>query len=227
MPSGSVYMCPRKNKNSKLKICDCGLADYRAVLDRQFELRDRRRTGEIGDTVLIVEHYPVITLGARQSANKLLVDCEELAKKQIDVVDIRRGGGSTAHNPGQLVFYPILNLTELGLGINEYVRQLEAIGIELLEQLGLSSERKKGFPGLWSGQKKIAAIGIRVSKAITYHGMAINIQNDLSIFDHIVPCGLQDIEVTSVLKETGEKVPMSRAKEILSQILEKELAVRK
>ncbi len=227
MPSGSVYMCPRKNKNSELVICDCGLADYRAVLDRQFELRDKRRAGEIGDTVLIVEHYPVITLGARQSANKLLVDRDELVKKQIDVVDIRRGGGSTAHNPGQLVFYPILNLTELALGINKYVRQLEAIGIELLEQLGLSSKRKKGFPGLWIEGRKVAAIGVRVSKAITYHGMAINIQNDLSIFDHIVPCGLQDVEVTSVLKETGEKVPMSRAKKILTDILKKDLATER
>ncbi|MFC1675975.1 lipoyl(octanoyl) transferase LipB [Planctomycetota bacterium] len=217
-------MCPRKSKNSELVICDCGIADYRVILDKQFELRDKRRAGEIGDTVLIVEHNPVITLGAREIANKLLVDRDELLQKGVDVVDIRRGGGSTAHNPGQLVFYPILNLNELSLGINEYVRKLEAIGMELLGQLGLSSERKKGFPGLWIRARKIAAIGVRVSKAITYHGMAINIQNDLSIFDHIVPCGLQNVEVTSVLKETGEKVPMSRAKKILTEILKKELA---
>ncbi len=186
----------------RLRIIDCGLADYRDILQQQCELRDKRRYGEIPDTVLIAEHPPVITLGARQSANKLLTDRSALAQQNIDVVDIRRGGGATAHNPGQLVFYPILNLQELGIGITEYIRKLEDIGIELLEQLGIKAERRKGFPGLWVKNRKIASIGVRVSKFATYHGMAINIQNDLSIFDLFIPCGLDGVEMTSVLKET-------------------------
>jgi len=208
-----------KTKTHPLYICDCGLADYRQLLDRQRRLRDKRRHGQIPDTVLIVEHRPVITLGARQSANVLLADAETLAQKQIDVVNTRRGGGTTAHNPGQLVFYPILNLQQLNLGISEYIRKLEAIGAELLAQLGVDSRRRKGLPGLWVGDRKIASIGVRVSKFVTYHGMAINIQNDLSIFDLFVPCGLDEVEMTSVLKETGKRHSMSRVKEKLSQLL--------
>jgi lipoate-protein ligase B len=202
-----------------LHISDCGLADYREVLQLQHQLREKRLKGNIPDTALIAEHPAVITLGARQSANKLRANREDLAHRHIDVVDIRRGGGTTAHNPGQLVFYPILHLQQLGLGISEYIRQLEAIGIELIQKLGVHSSRRKGFPGLWVGPRKIASIGVRVSKFITYHGMAINIQNDLSIFDFIVPCGLDDIEMTSVLKETGERHSMNRVKKRLSQVL--------
>ena len=111
-----------KTKEHSLKICDCGITDYRQVLLQQRELQEKRRRGEIPDTVLIVEHPPVITLGARKSANKLQVSRDSLTQQGICVVDIRRGGGTTAHNPGQLVFYPILNLQDLGLGISEYIR---------------------------------------------------------------------------------------------------------
>ncbi len=204
---------------SPLRIIDCGLADYREVLQLQHQLREEKRRGEIPNTVLIVEHPSVITLGARQSANKLLASRNDLAQKNIDVVNIRRGGGTTAHNPGQLVFYPILNLQELNLGISKYIRELESIGTELLEQLDVHAERQKGFPGLWIGTKKIASIGVRVSKFITYHGMAINIQNDLSIFDFITPCGLDNVEMTSVLKEAGKRHSISQIKERLSQLL--------
>jgi lipoate-protein ligase B len=207
--------------SSPLRIIDCRLADYRQVLQLQHELRDKRRLCEIQNTVLIVEHPPVITLGARQSANKLLADRADLAQKHIDVVDIRRGGGTTAHNPGQLVFYPILNLQELGLGISEYIRALESIGTELLQQSGVHTKRRKGFPGLWVGAKKIASIGVRVSKFITYHGMAININNDLSIFDFLIPCGMDGIEMTSVLKQTGKHFSMKLLKERLSHLLTK------
>ena len=191
-----------KTENSSLHIIDCGLADYRQVLQDQHQLCKKRQQGKIPNTVLIAEHPPVITLGARQSANKLLVSRSALAQRGIDVVDIRRGGGTTAHNPGQLVFYPILHLPDLGLGISEYIRELEMIGTELLAQVGVHSQRRKGFPGLWVKNRKIASIGVRVSKFVTYHGIAINIQNDLSIFDLFIPCGLDGVEMTSVLKET-------------------------
>jgi len=202
-----------------LRIIDCGLADFRETLRLQHELREKRLRGEIQDTVLIVEHPAVITLGARKSANKLLIGADELTQRGIDVVDIRRGGGATAHNPGQLVFYPILHLQELGLGISEYIRKLEEIGRCLLQQLGVTCSARKGFPGLWVHDRKIASIGVRVSKFVTYHGMAINIQNDLSIFDFFVPCGLDGIKMTSVLKETGEHHSMDRLKQNLSALL--------
>lgn len=202
-----------------LHIIDCGLADYREVLDKQLLLSEQRRENKIPNTVLIVEHPAVITLGARQSANKLLTNPEQINKANINIVNIRRGGGSTAHNPGQLVLYPIVNLRELKLGINEYIRMLETIGIELLEEMSVISERKKGFPGLWVKQRKIASIGVRVSRFVTYHGMAINIQNDLSIFDFIIPCGLDDIEMTSVYKETGRQFVIDEIKQKLGFIL--------
>jgi lipoate-protein ligase B len=212
---------------SGLCIRDCGLADYQEVLALQQELQEQRRAGQVADTVLLVEHPAVITLGARQSANKLLVNPEELARHKIDLVEIRRGGGVTAHNPGQLVFYPILHLQELRLDINQYVRTLEAIGIELLAELGAPSERRKGFPGLWIGQRKIASIGVRVSRFATCHGMAINIQNDLSIFDFMVPCGLDGVQMTSVQKETGEVHDMQQIKTQLSGLLIRHFGERK
>ncbi|MHC4158588.1 MAG: lipoyl synthase [Planctomycetota bacterium] len=208
-----------KTKKRSLRTCDCGVADYRQVLQQQYELHEKRCAGRIPDSVLITEHRPVITLGARESANKLVVGRKTLAERGIDVVEIRRGGGTTAHNPGQLVIYPILHLRELGIGISEYIRELEATGVELLLELGVRAERRKGFPGLWIGERKIASIGVRVSKSVTYHGMAINIQNDLSIFDYIVPCGLDDVEMTSVFKETGRHYPMNQIKEQSKQLL--------
>jgi lipoate-protein ligase B len=209
----------KQDTNCLLNIRDCGLADYRQILQLQQLLREKRQQDEIPNTVLIVEHPAVITLGARQSSNKLLVSRENLAQKHIDVVDVRRGGGTTAHNPGQLVFYPILSLQKAGLAINAYIRELEAIGAELLERLGVHGTRLKGAPGLWVGKRKIASIGVRVSRYITYHGMAINIQNDLSIFDFIIPCGLDNVEMTSVLKETSENHSMSKIKQKLAELL--------
>ncbi len=210
-------MCP-------LYIRDCGLADYREILHVQQQLCDQRREGKIPDTVLLVEHPAVITLGARQSRNKLLVGPEYLQEKGIDVVSIRRGGGATAHNPGQLVFYPILNIEQLKLGISQYIRKLEAIGAALLGQLDVNSLARKGLPGLWVGERKIASIGVRISRMTTYHGMAINIQNDLSIFDLIVPCGLENVKMTSVLVETGKRHAMNKVKQNLIQLLMEHLA---
>jgi lipoate-protein ligase B len=198
-----------------LTIRDCGLANYREVLALQQELQEQRRSGHVGDTVLIVEHPPVITLGARRSANRLLVGPEELTRQGIDLVEIRRGGGATAHNPGQLVFYPIVHLQELRLDINQYVRTLETIGIELLAELSVQSGRRKGFPGLWVGARKIASIGVRVSRFVTCHGMAINIQNDLRIFQFMVPCGLDGVQMTSVQNETGKIHDMKQIKKQL------------
>ena len=209
----------RAEINHELDIRDCGLANYLKILELQLKLHEQRLRNEIPNTILVLEHTDVITLGARQSANKLLISRDELAKMNIDIVDIRRGGGTTAHNPGQLVFYPILNLQKLKLGISEYIRILEKVGVKLLSELDVNSTAKKGFPGLWIGERKIASIGVRVSKFVTYHGMAINIQNDLRIFEHLIPCGLNNVEMTSVLKETGKKYPLKQVKEKLIELL--------
>ena len=212
-------MYRQKNKKNPLRIIDCGLCDYRIALSLQKELYEQRRNSQIPDTIIIVEHPPVITLGVNKPKNRLLKNAEHLSREGIDVVDIRRGGGATAHNPGQLVFYPIMNLHDLGLGISDYVRELEAIGIELLVQLGVDSGRKKGFPGLWTGEKKIASIGVRVSKFITHHGMAINISNNLNIFNNMIPCGIEGVIMTSAAEEINSDIPIQKSKDILAKIL--------
>lgn len=210
-------------KNRRIEVIDCGLAEFRGVLERQKRAVEQRRVQSISDTVFVVEHPPVITLGARKSANMLITSETELAQQGIDLVPIRRGGGTTAHNPGQLVFYPILDLQARNLDIGTYIRTLEAIGIALLSHYTVSAQRKKGFPGLWVDTRKIASIGVRVSRQVTYHGMAINIQNDLQIFEHFVPCGLDGVEMTSVKKETGRACPMADVKDRLALLIQTHL----
>lgn len=202
-----------------LSIYDCGLTEYRPMLDMQLELVEKRIAGTIENSVLLLEHLPTLTLGANKNKNILLQSKENLAEDNIDIIDIRRGGGATAHNPGQLVVYPIVSLKSLGLGISEYVRQLEGIGIELLETLSVHAERLKGQPGLWIGEKKIASLGVKVKRHITYHGMAINLSNDLSIFNNIVPCGIENVRMTSAEQQSQTPVDMEKAKQALADII--------
>ena len=203
---------------NELKIVDLGTQPYGQVLALQLDLCRQRQHDEIPNTALIVEHPAVITLGARKSENKLLEDEAALQAKGIDVVHIGRGGGTTAHNPGQLVMYPILRLKSVGLDVNGYVRSLEQIGIDLLNSFGVQSDRRKGFPGLWIDEKKIASIGVQLKKWVSFHGIAININNDLSIFDTIVPCGLDGVEMTSAEKETGKPADMQVIKTKLNEL---------
>ena len=206
-------------EKKSLQIIDCGLSDYRKILAVQIQLQEQRRNNQIPDTILIVEHPAVITLGARSEANKLLFSESEITTRGIDIVRTRRGGGVTAHNPGQLVFYPIINLQKSALSVSEYIRKLEETGIELLRLLNVSDERTKGLPGLWVSGKKIASIGVRVSRFVTCHGMAININNDLAIFDLFVPCGLDGVQITSVQKETAKQNSMTDVKKQLCKLL--------
>jgi len=219
MRSGLVYMCRQNHKKPELEIRDLGLTDYRQTLKLQKELWQKRYDKKIVNTVLLVEHLPAITLGIREEKNKFLIDRKRLREKNIDIVEIRRGGGATAHNPGQLVVYPILNLKELKLGISDYVHELESVTIKLLKKLNVETNRKKGFPGIWIGEQKIASVGVRVSRGVTFHGLAVNIYNDLSIFDNIIPCGLDGVKMTSVYRETKVKHSMEKAKNILREIL--------
>ena len=208
-----------KMSNKTINIIDCGLKDYQSVLAMQEKTVKDLQIGAGSDTVFIVEHPSVITLGARSSANKLLKDRLAIENSGIEVVEIRRGGGTTAHNPGQLVIYPIINLKNRSLGVSDFVHLLEKIGIELLAELGVKCETIKSLPGLWTGEKKIASIGVQVKKWITFHGIAINISNDLSIFDLIVPCGLDNVIMTSAEKQLDKKIDMNSAKDILKKIL--------
>jgi lipoate-protein ligase B len=202
----------KTRNNDNLIVRDCGQIGYSQCLSLQFELLAERQADAIPNTILLVEHPPVITLGARKSENKLLADEKTLTAKGIEIVTIGRGGGTTAHNPGQLVIYPIVKLKTLGLDVPEFVRKVEQLGLELLDSLGVIAHRQKGLPGLWVGKEKIASVGIQIKKWVTMHGIAVNICNDLSIFDAIVPCGLDDITMTSAQKQTGKTYRMKELK---------------
>jgi lipoate-protein ligase B len=214
---------------TNINIIDCGLKDYQSILTLQENTLQDLLSGTGKDTIFIVEHPPVITLGARNSANKLTKDADTIKQAGIEIFQIRRGGGTTAHNPGQLVIYPVINLKKHSLGVSDFVHLLEKIGIELLGELGINCCTKKGFPGLWIEDKnplnprnprlKIASIGVQIKKWITCHGIAININNDLSIFDLIVPCGLENVKMTSAQIELGRTINIDDAKNILKKIL--------
>jgi lipoyl(octanoyl) transferase len=203
-----------------VNIVDCGVCEYGEMLDEQKKLLEQVHSGKAPNTVLLLEHKPVITTGARQSENKFVLGKEQIAAAGIELFAIRRGGGTTAHNPGQLVVYPIVDLRKTGLGINEFIRELEQIGIDALAATGVECERKKGLPGLWLGDKKIASIGVKVSMGITYHGMAINVCNDLSIFDAIIPCGIDGVVMTSAAEQDA-KCTMEEFKKITTSVIQK------
>jgi lipoate-protein ligase B len=222
--SGEFKLMQDLEIHCELDIRDCGLMAYREALDLQRKLVEQRVKDEIGNTVLILEHRPVITLGVRKDLNKLLVAEEVLEQRGIELAKVRRGGGCTAHNPGQVVLYPIIKPSSLGLGVSDYIRTLEVIGAEFLSQLGIKAERRKGQPGLWTAGKKIGSIGVRVRRWVAFHGMAINISNDLSIFENIVPCGLKDVQITSVLQQTGKSPLMAQVKQKLAGLCLKHLA---
>jgi lipoate-protein ligase B len=174
-----------------------GLVEYQAALDMQGRLVDECR-GDRAQQLLLLEHPPTYTLGARGKLDNLLVDEASLAQLGASVHRIDRGGDVTFHGPGQLVGYPIIDLSRWGQGPLWYVRSLEAVLIDALASFGIDSQRRPGRPGAWIGDAKIASIGVHVSRGITSHGFALNVDPDLSFFSHIVPCGMPDITMTSM-----------------------------
>jgi lipoate-protein ligase B len=195
-----------------------GRIPYREALELQLLLRTARIENRIPDTLLFLEHHPVITTGIRKDRTQVLIEQQSLQRSGIEVVPISRGGGATAHNPGQLVIYPICKLSTRSLRVAPFVHLLEDIGIELYARYGLSAERKPRFPGLWIGEKKIASLGIEYVKGVTMHGIAANMTNDLSIFSAIVPCGITGVEMTSLKKETGRDPDMEEVKSAAADI---------
>jgi len=201
-----------------LTIYHLGLIDYRTAWDVQRRIARARSAGQIGDTLLLLEHPPTITLGSRASAEHLLVPAEHLSAEGVTVVQSDRGGGATYHAPGQIVAYPIFKLLQHGRDIGRYLRGLEESVIRVLRDDGLIGERVPGLTGVWvrNGAAKICAIGIKVSAGgVTTHGLALNVNIDLRGFDLIVPCGVHGRGVTSMSAELGEVVAMSSVAERL------------
>ncbi len=184
-----------------------GLIGYPEALDLQAGLVEQRRRGAIPDTLLLLQHPHVITLGSGSRAEHVLMSPGELAARRIGVHRAGRGGDVTYHGPGQLVGYPILDLKPDRRDLHAYLRSLERVLVGALRTFGLEGRRDPAGTGVWVGGAKVAAIGIRVSSGwITSHGFALNADPDLSCFDAIVPCGLHGREVTSVSRLLGRKV---------------------
>jgi lipoyl(octanoyl) transferase len=192
-----------------------GVVDYDAGLALQASLVEDRRAGRLGDTLLLLEHPPVITVGVkarRQRANIVASD-EQLAAEHVIVRETGRGGDVTYHGPGQLVGYPIFDLNPDRRDVHQYVRDLEEALIRAIASFGISGRRVAGLTGVWVGasgrEDKIAAIGVRISRWITSHGFALNVAPDLDHFKWIVPCGITDRGVTSLDRVTGRANAMS------------------
>lgn len=191
-----------------LEVWKMGIVKYSNALKLQEELVKKRQMGIIPDTILCLQHPPTYTLGKRKTDYNLLVSQTDLENMGAELHYTERGGDVTFHGPHQAILYPIISLRESGLGARRYVENLEDTMIKLASVYGIQAQRgMKGETGVWVSNRKIGAIGVRISSGITSHGLAFNIDPDLTFFSHIVPCGIPDKEVTSLRKESQITLP--------------------
>ena len=198
---------------AKTNFVDLGLTDYRSAWDLQRRLFDLRLSGRIPDVVLLNEHNHVYTLGRTADPDHLQADDEELKRRGVEVCRIDRGGDVTYHGPGQLVVYPIISLDPDRCDVHRYLRDLEEVVIRTLAGYQIAAVRDRDFTGVWAGNSKICAIGVRVSHWITMHGFALNVNTDLSYFDRIIPCGIFHRGVTSLQRLTEREIPLGEVAE--------------
>ena len=190
-----------------------GPVDYPDALRLQHEKVAARKAGAIPDTLLLLEHPHVYTLGRNGKREHLLVPAERLHALGAEVIETDRGGDITYHGPGQLVGYPILDLTRHRRDLGWYMRSLEEVLVRVAADVGIRAGRLPGAPGVWVGNEKLVAMGVHVSRWVTSHGFAFNVNTDLSYFRAIVPCGLRDKGVTSIERLLGRRVEMGVAVE--------------
>ncbi len=194
----------------ELRVEDLGRRPYAEVLALQREIAGERIAGTRPDTLLLVEHDPVVTLGRSSKAAHLLADERMLAARGVDLFEIERGGDVTFHGPGQLVGYPIIDLTQHNQDLHWYLRQLEQVLIDALAAFGVQGSRVEKYTGVWAGDRKIASIGVHARSWVTWHGFALNVSTDLAYFDLMVPCGIPHVRMTSIEQEVGRPVIMAR-----------------
>ena len=201
-------------RSQKILIKDLGFKNYKSVLSLQKELQKQRIAGKAEDTLFLVEHEPVYTLGKNANSHHLL----QSRDRSVKVYYIERGGDVTFHGPGQLVGYPILDLRNYKKNVSWYMRTLEELIIEVLKEFDINAQRIKGLTGVWVGNKKIAAQGVRISRWVTMHGFSINVCPKLSYYDGIIPCGIFDHEVTSMEECLNEKLSIEKIKHFVAKI---------
>ena len=201
--------------NKILTYCDLGCIDYKEAWDFQKEIFSKRVSGEVEDYLFLLEHPNTYTLGKTAHKENLKGSEHYLKENKISVYDIDRGGDITFHGPGQIVGYPIIDLNNWFKDTHKYLRALEEVIIKTCSEYGLDCERNPKHTGVWKDDRKIAAIGIKVSRWITMHGFAFNVNTDLNLFNGIIPCGIQDKSVTSLSKELNSEISIQEVKEKL------------
>jgi lipoate-protein ligase B len=199
-----------------------GQVKYKEALAIQENLVQLRRVGRIPEVLLLLQHPPVYTLGGGGNPGNLLISEEKLRELGIEFYHTQRGGDITYHGPGQIVGYPILDLKNFGRDAHKYLRLLEEVLIQTLSTLGIVAGRIKGLTGVWVGEEKVAAIGIRISHGwITSHGFALNVTTNLSYFNQIIPCGIRNKGVTSIARLLQQEIKIEQVEELILQQFEK------
>ena len=210
-----------------ISVLQLGTIDYATGLRLQEKLVALRKEGRIGDVLLLLEHTPVITLGRNAKAANVIASPELLRERGVEVFECDRGGDVTFHGPWQLVAYPIFDLRGLPsqmpnrntMGVLEFVRNLEEVLIRTCAEFGIATKRIAGLTGVWTdaGEAKIAALGIHISRGVTSHGIALNVNTDLSFFNLIVPCGITSKPVTSMQKELSREIAMQNVLHVFTR----------
>lgn len=198
-----------------LSYRDLGRIDYQEAWDIQRSLFEKRLNGDILDTLLLLEHPHTYTLGKSADKRNLIGDNDYLREKGIKVYDIDRGGDITYHGPGQIVGYTIFDLKNWKMDTNLFLRAIEEVVIKTCSNFGLQTSRMEKHTGVWIEDRKICAIGIKVSRWITMHGFALNVNTDLGLFNGIIPCGINDKGVTSLQKELGKEFDIKSVKKVV------------
>ena len=202
--------------NNRCYYADLGLIDYREAWKMQTDLVDARVKNDVSsDVVLFLEHSPVFTLGRRGGDENLLVSESFLKKSGISVVPVERGGNITYHGPGQLVVYPIMDLQTARIKVVDFVSGLEDVMLRTAAHWGIAAQRNNANRGIWVGPRKMGSIGIAVRRGISFHGLALNVQTDLTPFSWIQPCGLQGVGMTSMQRESAQTFSMQQVRTVL------------
>jgi len=199
----------------QLHTQDLGTIDYAEAFDLQLDLHGRRIENKIPDTLLLLEHPHVFTLGRHAQEDNVVWNENELNRHQVEVRQVDRGGDVTYHGPGQLVGYPIIKLEDRGLSPRRLVAWVEKLIIGTVASYGIAAYVHPQYPGVWVGDAKICAIGMRIKEKVSYHGFALNVSTDLSYFNGIVPCGIHDKSVCSLSSILGKKIDIEVVKERL------------
>lgn len=189
--------------SGEILVVRCGTVPYEEARELQREVAARRQREEIGDVLLLLEHPPVYTRGRRSQPEELPMGAAWYEAQGIEVLDTDRGGLVTYHGPGQLVAYPIVQLRGYGDDVHRFVRGLERTAISALGKAGVRAVTIEGLTGIWAGARKIGSIGLHVSRGVTTHGLAVNVNNDLQPFEWVVPCGIEGVAMTSLSRELG------------------------